>query len=148
MVARATLNEPFRCTSITLSQSDSSILWNMPSRRMPAGLITACRPPKVSSACSSMPFTEAMLVTLSELATSPPPPAPPAPGSARPRRAFVAAALAAAEVVDHHLGALACRDQGALLADPVAAPGDQHHLPVQSAHDRFLFSWRERLESP
>ncbi len=73
MVARATLKVPRRWTSITLSQSASLILWNMPSRRMPAGLITACSPPNVSMACATMPCTAFIEVTLSELCTASPP---------------------------------------------------------------------------
>ncbi len=40
MVARATLNEPRMWTAMTASHSASVILWNITSRRMPAGLIT------------------------------------------------------------------------------------------------------------
>src|SRR5215472_9438450 len=45
----------------------------MPSRRMPAGLMTACRPLNVSSACWTMCLTPEGLVTLSELETASPP---------------------------------------------------------------------------
>ena len=48
--------------------------------------------------------------------------------------AFIAAGKAAAEIVDHHIGAFARGQQGALLADPVAAAGNQYCLAVQNAH--------------
>ncbi len=56
-----------------MSQSSSGILWNMPSRRMPAGLITACRPPSSPIAWATMSFTAPMSVTLLELEMATPP---------------------------------------------------------------------------
>ena len=102
----------------------------MPSRRMPAGLITACRPPKVSSACSTMPWTAAREVTLSELDDRL------AAGGAdllrhrlgRAGRALVAAGQAPPRSLTTTLAPFAGRDQGAVAADAVAAAGDQHHL--------------------
>ena len=84
----------------------------------------------------AMSFTASQSVTLLELETAC------AAGGAdllghrlgRTRRALVAAALAAAEVVDQHLGAFARRDQRALAPDAVAGAGDQHHPAVQCAH--------------
>ena len=71
--AREMLKAPRRWTSSTASQSAGVILWNMPSRRNPAGLMMASRPPKVSIACCTMAWTAARLVTLSELAAASPP---------------------------------------------------------------------------
>jgi hypothetical protein len=59
-------------------------------------------------------------------------------GLGRAGRADIAAAFAAAQIVDQHLGALARGDQRRLASDAVAAAGDQHHLAVQNAHRRLL----------
>jgi hypothetical protein len=48
--------------------------------------------------------------------------------------AFVTAADAAAQVVDDDLGALARRQQGALLADAAGGAGDQNNLALKYAH--------------
>jgi hypothetical protein len=43
----------------------------------------------------------------------------------------------AAEVVDHHLGALARGNQRLFASDPAAAAGDQNHFPFEQSH-RFI----------
>jgi hypothetical protein len=44
----------------------------------------------------------------------------------------------AAEVVDHHLGAVPRADQRLFAPDPAPAAGDQEHLPFKQSHGSTL----------
>lgn len=48
--------------------------------------------------------------------------------------ALIGAGQAATEIVHHNLRAGLCCQQRALLADPVAAAGDQYDFSIQNAH--------------
>ena len=103
---------------MTASQSTALMRWKMRSRRMPALLTTQSMRPKLSMAVLMMRSAPCGSATLSPLGTAMPP-------------AFFdfgdhlighldVGALAlgrAAEVVDHHLGALGGGQHGDLLAD-------------------------------
>ena len=137
MAARQTLYEPRRWTSTTTSQSSSAILWNMPSRRMPAGLITAMQPAEGVHGLfehaahgghvrHAVGVGDGLATRNLDLLDD---------RLRRTGRSLVAAAFSTAQVVDHHLcQALASRDQRAVAADAVAAAGDQHHPAVERAH--------------
>src|SRR5690606_15968399 len=56
----------------------------------------------------------------------------------RAGRAFVAACERAAQIVHQHFRALARKQQGRLLADPVAAAGNKNDPAVQNAHGCLL----------
>ena len=117
------------------SHSSSVMLWTMRSRRMPAGLAIACRPPKVSIACCTMRFTAARSVTLSVLAMASPPAA--LISSTTSCAGALSGALAvhvAAEVVYNHLGAVPGGDERRLAPNPAPAAGDQHNLPIEQSH--------------
>src|SRR5579883_3318241 len=109
------LNEPLRCTSITIFQSMWLMRWKMRSRRMPALLITPSILPKFSTAALTMRSAPAGSATLSPLATALPPAAlissttfcagvvlpPPSPSTAPPRSLTTTAApsLAASSAI-------------------------------------------------
>src|SRR5512146_205122 len=133
---------------MTMSQSLSVILWNITSRRMPAGLIMACRPLNSSIACWIMWPTPARLVTLSELDTARPPafliscatcsagPAEPSspPATAPPRSLTTTAAPSLAASSAHS------------LPMPFAPPVTRTTLPSNTPMglNLHLFSARER----
>ena len=53
------------------------------------------------------------------------------------RRAVVARAVhGTTEVVDHDLGAFACKEQGVLAPDSAAGSGDDRNFSIQRTHDR------------
>ena len=70
---RAGAKVPLRCTLMTASHSPSVMLASIRSRRMPALLTTASRPPKASIAVSIMRFAPSQSATLSLLTTASPP---------------------------------------------------------------------------
>ena len=70
---RVGANAPLRCTAITASHSDSSMLVSMRSRRMPALLTSVSSRPNVSIARCTMRPAPAKSATFSPSATASPP---------------------------------------------------------------------------
>ena len=126
---------PFRWTRMTSSQSDSSMLKLILSRRMPALLTRMSSLPQASTAWAtraSAPAHELTSLLLSR--ASPPAALMSCTVCSAGCTSLPSPARAGADVVDDDLGTLGGEQQGLRAPDPAAGAADDGGLPLEHAH--------------